>query len=75
MMYGTVDTAYDRVLHLLKLRELQDETRGFTAFFSGTSSTSKDTHQAGETGTSLYLRTQALSRIVLDNFDTSAFRG
>jgi cyclic dehypoxanthinyl futalosine synthase len=70
MMYGTVDTAYDRVLHLLKLRELQDETRGFTAFFCWDFQHEQGTRiQAGETGTSLYLRTQALSRIVLDNFD------
>ena len=70
MMYGTTDTAYDRVLHLLKLRELQDETRGFTAFFCWDFQHEQGTRiQAGETGTSLYLRTQALSRIVLDNFD------
>jgi cyclic dehypoxanthinyl futalosine synthase len=70
MMYGTVDTAYDRVLHLLKLRDLQDETRGFTAFFCWDFQHEQGTRiQAGETGTSLYLRTQALARIVLDNFD------
>lgn len=70
MMYGTTDTAYDRVLHLLKLRELQDETRGFTAFFCWDFQHEQGTRiQAGETGTSLYLRMQALSRIVLDNFD------
>ena len=33
MMYGTTDTIEDRILHLLKLRDLQDETGGFTAFF------------------------------------------
>ncbi len=33
MMYGTVDTPRDRVNHLLKIRDLQDETGGFTAFF------------------------------------------
>jgi len=70
MMYGTVDNAYDRVLHLLKLRDLQDETRGFTAFFCWDFQHEQGTRiQAGETGTSLYLRTQALARIVLDNFD------
>ena len=70
MMYGTTDTAHDRVLHLLKLRELQDETRGFTAFFCWDFQHEQGTRiQAGETGTTLYLRTQALARIVLDNFD------
>src|SRR4029079_650755 len=33
MMYGAVDRPRDRILHLLKLRDLQDETNGFTAFF------------------------------------------
>ena len=33
MMYGTVDTPRDRVDHLVKIRDLQDETGGFTAFF------------------------------------------
>jgi cyclic dehypoxanthinyl futalosine synthase len=70
MMYGTTDTAYDRVLHLLKLRDLQDETGGFTAFFCWDFQHETGTRiQAGETGTNLYLRTQALARIVLDNFD------
>ena len=70
MMYGTTDTTYDRVLHLLKLRDLQDETHGFTAFFCWDFQHEQGTRiQAGETGTSLYLRTQALARIVLDNFE------
>jgi len=70
MMYGTVDTIEDRVLHLLKLRDLQDETGGFTAFFCWDFQHEQGTRiQAGETGTSLYLRMQALARIVLDNFD------
>jgi cyclic dehypoxanthinyl futalosine synthase len=70
MMYGTIDTVEDRVLHLLKLRDLQDETAGFTAFFCWDFQHEQGTRiKAGETGTSLYLRTQALARIVLDNFD------
>jgi cyclic dehypoxanthinyl futalosine synthase len=70
MMYGTTDTLYDRILHLQKLRDLQDETRGFTAFFCWDFQHEQGTRiQAGETGTSLYLRMQALSRLLLDNFD------
>jgi cyclic dehypoxanthinyl futalosine synthase len=70
MMYGTTDTIEDRVLHLLKLRDLQDETGGFTAFFCWDFQHEQGTRiQAGETGTSLYLRMQALARIALDNFD------
>jgi cyclic dehypoxanthinyl futalosine synthase len=69
MMYGTTDTMHDRLLHLLKLRDLQDETRGFTAFFCWDFQHEQGTRiQAGETGTALYLRMQALARIVLDNF-------
>ena len=69
MMYGTTDTARDRVLHLLKLRELQDETGGFTAFFCWDYQYEQGVKQkAGETGTAYYLRTQALARLVLDNF-------
>ncbi|MCU0685260.1 MAG: CofH family radical SAM protein, partial [Polyangiaceae bacterium] len=70
MMYGTSDVARDRVLHLLKLRALQDETGGFTAFFCWDYQYEKGVKQrAGETGTAYYLRTQALARLVLDNFE------
>jgi cyclic dehypoxanthinyl futalosine synthase len=68
MMFGTADTLEDRVLHMLKVRELQDETGGFTAFICWDYQHEQGTRAvAGETGTVLYLRTQALSRLVLDN--------
>ena len=68
MMFGTADTLSDRVIHMLKVRDLQDETGGFTAFISWDYQHEQGTKQiAGETGTMLYLRTQALSRLVLDN--------
>jgi cyclic dehypoxanthinyl futalosine synthase len=68
MMYGTVDTPRERILHLLKLRDLQDETGGFTAFFCWDFQHEKGTRiQPGDTGTHLYLRTQAVARILLDN--------
>jgi cyclic dehypoxanthinyl futalosine synthase len=70
MMFGTADTLADRVLHLLKVRDLQDETGGFTAFICWDYQHDQGTRAvAGETGTVLYLRTQALSRLVLDNID------
>ncbi|WP_394842528.1 dehypoxanthine futalosine cyclase [Pendulispora brunnea] len=70
MMYGTVDTARDRILHLLKLRELQDETRGFTAFFCWDFQHEQGVRiTAGDTGTHLYLRQQAVARLMLDNID------
>ena len=70
MMYGTVDTPRDRIAHLLKLRDLQDETGGFTAFFCWDFQHERGTTiEPGDTGTVLYLRQQALARILLDNVD------
>jgi cyclic dehypoxanthinyl futalosine synthase len=70
MMYGTVDTARDRVNHLVKLRELQDETNGFTAFFCWDFQYEKGTTLTpGDNGTTLYLRQQAVARLMLDNVD------
>jgi cyclic dehypoxanthinyl futalosine synthase len=68
MMYGTADDLTDRLLHLLKVRDLQDETGGFTAFICWDYQHEQGTKQlAGDTGTVLYLRMQALGRLVLDN--------
>jgi cyclic dehypoxanthinyl futalosine synthase len=72
MMYGHVETLAERVEHMRRIRELQDETRGFRAFISwtfqpaGTRLASKVSHYP----TSFeYLLTQAVSRIYLDNVD------
>jgi cyclic dehypoxanthinyl futalosine synthase len=72
MMYGHVETLEERVEHLRKIRELQDETGGFRAFISwtfqpdGTRLAPRVQHYP----TSLeYLRTQAVSRLYLDNVD------
>jgi cyclic dehypoxanthinyl futalosine synthase len=70
MMYGTVETDEERLEHLLRLRALQDETGGFTAFITW-SYQPEHTELLGSEATGLeYLRTLALSRIVLDNFDS-----
>jgi len=69
MMYGTVETDEERLEHLLRLRDLQDETGGFTAFITW-SYQPANTELAGNEATGIdYLRTLALARIVLDNFD------
>jgi len=69
MMYGTVETDEERLEHLLKLRQLQDATGGFTAFITWSYQPSH-TELGGAEATGIdYLRTLALSRIVLDNFD------
>jgi cyclic dehypoxanthinyl futalosine synthase len=74
MMYGHVETLEDRVEHLRKVRELQDETGGFRAFISWTFQADGNRLAAkvapGSMPTSFdYLLTQAVSRIYLDNVD------
>jgi cyclic dehypoxanthinyl futalosine synthase len=69
MMYGTVETDEERIEHLLRLRELQDETGGFTAFITW-SYQPQYTELGGTEATGIdYLRTLATARLVLDNFD------
>ncbi len=69
MMYGTVETDEERIEHLLRLRALQDETGGFTAFIAW-SYQPDHTELAGTEATGVeYLRTLALARLVLDNFE------
>src|SRR6187431_847561 len=71
MMYGHVETPEERIEHMLRLRDLQDEARGagFTAFITW-SYQPEHTELGGFEATGIeYLRTLALSRIVLDNFD------
>ena len=68
MMYGTVETDEERVEHLLRLRALQDETGGFTAFIAW-SYQPQHTELGGAEATGVdYLRTLAIARLVLDNF-------
>src|SRR6187401_1410919 len=69
MMYGHVETVEERIEHMIRLREVQDETGGFTAFITW-SYQPEHTELGGYEATGVdYLRTLALSRIVLDNFD------
>ena len=69
MMYGTVESPEERIDHLLRLRELQDGTGGFTAFITW-SYQSSNTLLGGSEATGVdYLRTLAIARLVLDNFD------
>lgn len=70
MMFGHVETIEDRVEHLGRIRDLQDECQPFRAFISWT-------FQPEETNLPIpnkasgadYLRTVAISRLFLDNFD------
>jgi aminodeoxyfutalosine synthase len=70
MLYGHIESHADRVDHLIKLRELQDETGGFQCFIPlafyppGT----QLAHLAGPSGIDS-LKTVAVSRLLLDNVD------
>jgi cyclic dehypoxanthinyl futalosine synthase len=69
MMYGTVETMEERLEHLVRLRALQDETGGFTAFITW-SYQPQHTELGGTEATGIdYLRTLAIARLVLDNVD------
>lgn len=68
MMFGFGESVEDRITHLLRLRELQDETGGFVAFIpwtyqGGGRMLAPEAPYSGE----LYLRTLAVSRLVLEN--------
>jgi cyclic dehypoxanthinyl futalosine synthase len=72
MMYGHVETLEERVEHFRRIRDLQDETGGFRAFFSWTFQRDGNRLDAvvrdEDMPTSFdYLLTQAVSRIYLDN--------
>jgi aminodeoxyfutalosine synthase len=70
MLYGHIETEEERVEHLLLLRELQDETHGFVAFIplAFHPENTALAHLPKPTG---YhdLRSIAVSRLLLDNFD------
>ena len=69
MVFGHVETLEERIIHLLKLRDLQDDTGGIRAFITWSMST-KGTpgleHLPLASGED-YLRTLAVSRLMLDN--------
>lgn len=69
MMFGHVETIADRIEHLERLRVQQDRTGGFTAFICWTFQAENTRLKAPTAGASEYLRTQALARIYLDNFE------
>lgn len=68
MMFGSLETKDEIVQHLVRLRDLQDETGGFTAFIPWTYQPG-NTELGGRSATAVeYLKVLALSRIMLDNF-------
>jgi len=67
LMFGVGEEATHRVNHLLRLRELQDDTRGFTAFICWTFQPEHTRLKPSDNSAHAYLRTNALARLVLDN--------
>jgi cyclic dehypoxanthinyl futalosine synthase len=67
MMFGHIETLEQRLEHLLKLRELQDRTTGFTAFIPWTFQPDNTGLKTKPATAMDYLRTLAMSRLVLDN--------
>ena len=69
MMFGHVETLDDRLEHLQRLRDQQDATGGFTAFICWTFQPENTVLKAQTWARAEYLRTQAIARIFLDNFE------
>jgi cyclic dehypoxanthinyl futalosine synthase len=68
MMFGHVETLAERIEHLDRVRELQDETAGFTAFICWTFQPEHtDMSHIPPAGSFEYLKTQAVARLYLDN--------
>ncbi len=67
LMFGVGEESRHRVRHLVRLRELQDETGGFTAFICWTFQPDNTRLEPGDNSAHAYLRVNAVSRLVLDN--------
>jgi cyclic dehypoxanthinyl futalosine synthase len=69
MMFGHIETMAERFEHLDRLRQLQDQTGGFTAFILWPFQSANTVLDHLPTATAIeYLKMLALSRIFLDNF-------
>ncbi|RYD02057.1 hypothetical protein N752_26765 [Desulforamulus aquiferis] len=67
MMFGHIETTEERILHMIRVREAQDRSSGFTAFIPW-SFQPKNTELGGETAHGVeYLKTLAVARLMLDN--------
>ena len=69
MMFGSLETDREVIEHMIRLRDVQDNTHGFTAFIPW-SYQPGNTELGGRSATGVeYLKVLALSRIMLDNFN------
>ena len=71
MVFGHIETLRERMEHMERLRLLQDETHGFRAFISWTLSPQGTPRMSDfrQVGGEDYLKTLAISRLFLDNFE------
>ncbi|ANM29810.1 hypothetical protein ABI59_09810 [Acidobacteria bacterium Mor1] len=69
MMFGHVETRAERIEHLNRVREVQDRTKGFTAFIGWTYQADNTELGGDEVTTAEYLRTLAVARVFLDNIE------
>jgi cyclic dehypoxanthinyl futalosine synthase len=67
LMFGVGEEPRHRVNHLLRLRELQDDTKGFTAFICWPFQPANTRLAPSDGSAQAYLRVNAVSRLVLDN--------
>ena len=67
MMFGHVETLRERVLHMVRVREQQDRTGGFTAFIPWTFQPKNTKLSCPKATAADYLKTLAVSRLVIDN--------
>jgi aminodeoxyfutalosine synthase len=72
MLYGHIEQPWHRIDHLIRLRELQDETGGFQTFiplaFHPDNTRLADLEKISKPSCLLDLKTMAVSRLMLDNF-------
>lgn len=69
MMFGSIESQMEIIEHLVRLRDIQDEKKGFTAFIPWTYQPG-NTELGGRSATAIdYLKVLAVSRLMLDNFD------
>ncbi|MDF2681237.1 MAG: hypothetical protein K0R47_2427 [Brevibacillus sp.] len=69
MLYGSIETLEERVIHMMRLRELQDETNGFLVFIPLAVQPIKASAGIKRRNSAIDdLKTMAISRLMLDNF-------
>ncbi len=70
MLYGSIETKEERLIHMDRLRQLQDKTNGYMVFIP-LAVQPKSVNASIKRRTSAYddMRTLAISRLMLDNFD------